>query len=194
MADLITAQDVEDSLGATYSERADVGRLITAASALVEQHCNRVFAQEDVDEYLDGTGTDCLLVSRPPIASVDSISVDGTDLDNSEETAWNVEADGRAIYRGRGRVDPMFACVWPRGRRNVRVQYTGGFAATPEAVAQATVMLVRQMADGSAYSSILRRETIGDYSYELSSLAVESDELPGVVRALLDPYRLRTIR
>lgn len=194
MADLIVTQDVADSLGTAYSGRADIARLISAASALVELHCGRTFAQAALDERYDGTGTETLLVDRPPIVSVTAISEDGTALDNSQGLEWNAEVGGRAIHRGQGREDPRDAEVWEKGRRNIRVQYTGGYSAVPDAVKQATVLLVRHLADSASFSPLLRREQIGDYSYELSALAVERDQLPAVVMALLEPYRLRTIR
>jgi hypothetical protein len=193
VADLITPDDVTATLGAAYSGRADIAMLITAASRMAERYCDRVFEEGEVDDYLDGTGTDAIRVTRPPVSAIDSIEVEGTALDNTDGLAWTADLERGAIHRGRGRVDPRFACRWPEGRRNVRVRYTGGFAETPEDVRFAVLALVRQLADGAGYSSVLRREQIGDYSYELSALAVDRPEIPGFVQALLDPYRLRPI-
>lgn len=193
MAELVTVQQVEDTLGASYSGRVDIDLLIAAASAAVEDFCARTFGLADVDERLDGSGSDLLLVSRPPIVEVELVEVDGEELDNADGEAWTYKPGSRALYRGAGLLDPRRACRWPRGRGNVRVVYTGGYDAVPDPVRMATLVGIQRLADAARYSQVLTSEKIGDYQYNTSVSLVAGDELPGVARALLSPYRLRDL-
>jgi hypothetical protein len=74
--------------------------------------------------------------------------------------------------------DPDFVLpydpIWPRGLLNFRVQYTAGFATVPEDVQEACAQLV------AAYFRLDAREIAGT-------------PIPGSVRALLLPYRSRTV-
>ena len=185
---LVTIAELTASMGTAIGQRGDAQFLIDAASAAVENYCRRTFAQGSVDERIDGTGTDTLRVSRPPIGSVTSVTLDGEALDNTDGSEWTV---GKGVlFRGNGQSDTLSAEVWPRGRRNVRVQYSGGYATIPDEVKFATMLVVRQLVEGLGSAGLVLRERIGDYEIEYQEEAFDRIELPGPVRALLGPFRL----
>lgn len=83
---------------------------------------------------------------------------------------------------------------FPAGRNTVRVYYAAGYSTIPEDIQQACVELVRTMFESGQVSSILHRERLGDYSYQLKeSAAAMVYSLPPNVFALLAPYRSRRV-
>lgn len=191
---LVSVAEAGAALGEAFARRPDLGRLIGAASRAAEDYCRRSFAPRGpVDEYLDGTGRPWLYLRRPPVASVEGVTVSGLALDNTHGDQWRLDPDSGGLLRlSRGEWRGLAwlgsaGPVWSRGYRNIRVQYTGGYESPPEPAKQATIILVRHLADSSRNTGVLLSERIGDYEYQTSPTAAKADP-PFVVRALLDPY------
>ena len=158
--------------------------LIAYASERIESHCRRAFASAEVTEYLDGPGTSRLVLARRPVTALAGVYEDA-DRDFGEDTV--IPDDELALYPETGVVERVNG-IFPRGTRNVKVEYTGGYAAIPDDVAIACVKLAaawyahaRTGADGVA------SETLGGYSAEYSARA-----LPADVEGALAPYRDHT--
>lgn len=155
--------------------------LIAYASERIESHCRRKFASAAVTEYLDGTGISRLVLARRPVTALTGVYED-SDRDFGDDT--EIDPDDLELYPETGLV-AWTGGVFPRGTRNLKVEYTGGYATVPDDVAVACVKLAaawyahaRSGADG------LRRETLGDYSADYSGR-----ELPANVEGALAPYR-----
>jgi hypothetical protein len=177
-----TALKLYLGIDASDSEHDDLlDALIAYASERIESHCRRKFASSSDPEYLDGTGTSRIVLSRRPVTALTSIHEDA-DRDFAADT--EIDSDDLVLHPEKGIVDRVGA-VFARGARTVKVVYTGGYATVPDDVALACVKLAaawfahaRTGADG------VRRETLGDYAAEYAAGA-----LPADVEGALAPYR-----
>jgi hypothetical protein len=117
---------------------------ITRASAAVSRWCNRVFPLETVRETfrLDRTRPE-LVLSRFPVVSIASVTVDGTALDPAAD--FEADGDRGILYRldSRGK----FMC-WPSAV--VVVEYSAGFLlpgdpnrTLPDDIERAALLLVK---------------------------------------------------
>src|SRR6185312_9914823 len=165
--------------------------LVASASANIEQYCNRTFAQAAYTETRNGNGGDRISVRQYPIASVQSVTVDGLTV----PIASNAVSDGvvfsdDAIYiRNRGRPGyPAAPWCFARGVQNVVLQYTAGYQTIPADLNQACVELVGwKRAKRDRIDK--KNETLGSQQtqgYDLSAA-------PASVLAAIASYRLTMI-
>jgi hypothetical protein len=99
---------------------------------LIRQHLSTPYLGESVvvtNEYHDGDGTNLLFVSKAPIISVQSLSVNGVVLLSSEYRAFPtyIELDGM---------------VFPEGSLNVIVSYTSGSSGMDDTVRLAASAMI----------------------------------------------------
>jgi hypothetical protein len=192
MSPLCSIEDVKLYFSITSSSEDSVlTALIAAASADIEQYCNRTFAQAAYTETRNGNGGDRIGVRQWPIVSVQSVTVDGLIV----PLAANAVSDGvvfsdDAIYiRNRGRPGyPSAPWCFARGVQNVVLQYTAGYQTIPADLNQACVEFVGwKRAKRSRIDK--KNETLGSQQtqgYDLS-------EAPASVLAALRSYRLPMI-
>ena len=188
MADLCVSTDVTSRVPSLASHPA-LAALISSASLTVENYCRRTFAYSaSIDEYHNGNGWSRLWLRRPPIASVALIEISGSAID---VTQLNVNTDNNSgeVIWGSGYGDYRFGAKFPRGRHNIHVQYAGGFQTIPGPVVEATVQVVKCLADAAKASPVYVREKIGDYEYQQAA----NVELPSFAQKLLAPYVLEVI-
>lgn len=185
MADLCTTADVIARAPRLANHPALAG-LITSASVAVENYCRRTLGYSaSVVECINGAGIGRVWLSRLPVASITSIELGGSAVDVSN---WTFNPETGELIWGVGTTDYRFAGRIPRGRRNLKVTYAGGYQTIPAPVVEATVQTVQLLADASKVSGVYQSEELGDYKY---TLANRSDSgLPGVAMALLAPYVL----
>jgi uncharacterized phiE125 gp8 family phage protein len=155
--------------------------LIDYASERIESHCRRGFASAELTEYLDGTGTSRIVLSRRPVTALTSVHEDSGRVFAAET---QVDSADLVLHPERGIVDRLGA-VFARGARTVKVAYTAGYATVPDDVALACVKLAaawfahaRTGADG------VKRESLGGYAAEYAAAP-----LPADVEGALAPYR-----
>jgi len=99
ITDLTTIEALERELGTNdTSLHALFSDLIKQATALIEKATGRVFAHETVTESLPGTGTPILLLSRTPVRSITSITLDGTTVPTDEYTLDDAEAGAVLLH------------------------------------------------------------------------------------------------
>jgi hypothetical protein len=116
--------------------------LITTVSLTIAELCNRVFAQEGVDESWRDIGDRRMFMSHWPIKEIDGITQDGADVDTS---LYEVEPDSGkiSIFSGNGSGNGN---GW-RWSEPAVVSYTGGYVLPDEApmpLKQATGILIRE--------------------------------------------------
>jgi hypothetical protein len=114
---------------ATTTEDDSLRDVINEASALIESYCNRKFREESVSEVRDGGRTPEILLYQWPVTSISSVAIDSqrlfpvsSQLDSSAYTIGKNE-------KGEGYTVELYDQVFPRGRKNVQVSYTYGYAA-----------------------------------------------------------------
>jgi hypothetical protein len=118
---------------------------------------------------VDGSGTRVLLLPELPVTDVVSVSVDGTELD---ETEYQWSANG---YLRRTNA------VWPNQLRNIEVEYDHGYATIPALVVSITAKLAARMLDTPVN---VKNEMIGAYNVSYQTPSLQADEL-----VLLDRYK-----
>lgn len=188
MPDLVTDAEVT----AAWADFADLAAneraaLIDVASEVIAQHTGRDWTTSaSTSETLSGDGSRWLFLKRYPASSVASVVVNGTTL---ASTNYTLLPDEGIVVRGDTKDDPRSSCGWDRGTRNIVVTYTGGYAAVPDPVKRAAILLVKNLSQQTDLGAF-KREKIGDYEYELAGTEVTTfGRLPTLVEALLAPYR-----
>lgn len=122
-----TATEVEQRTRITLtagvtSYGLDVTELIAKAKAYAESYCGREFDEEATTETHDGG--ELVIVQRPPIVSVSSITVDGTALDTDEYWVYTNYVRISEYQNGAIRIASYYAPEL----RNVVIAYTGGYS------------------------------------------------------------------
>jgi hypothetical protein len=136
----------------------------------------RVLESANYTEVYDGSGREELVLKQRPVTAITEVKFDsdwGFGDDIEAETLADFQADsgtGIAYWRN-GK--------WPRGRRNVRVKYTAGYATLPKDVVQAANIIVadwyvraKQLAAGQSQNEIASENT-GDRSQSYHKEATE---------------------
>ncbi len=182
VGELCTIAQVKAYLRITASSHDAVfTALVEGISAKMERYMRRHIVSDTYDEYHDGGSYfDALGVRESPIIGTPTVTVDG-----SAFTDFTIDADaGLLFYDG-----ATFGVVgWPGGRRNIRVQYTAGYASVPVELREACI---KQVAYESKLSGI-RGDHLGVPSEsDPSGMSVTADQVewaPGV-RGTLDAYK-----
>lgn len=208
---LTTLATVKARLGISDSSSDSLlEALINAASGAIVSFVGRsLHYEEDIEEYVIGTGRARLSVSRAPIWSIDSIAFDGSAIDSasyevrgrdkytghimavSRAWTWTTSARGGTIAQ-----DPIVSAE----RYRYLVTYTAGYA-TPtqspvadvedlptdiqEACILATQYLYAQVGKDTSVAS----ESLLSYSVSYDRSAVSAYGLPLAAQAMLAPYR-----
>jgi hypothetical protein len=163
--------------------------LLQAATDLVAKATGRDWetANTATTETHDGSGGPYLFLRRFPVASVGTVTVDG-----SRVTDYVLDATAGMLTRGESDGDPR-TYEWEQGSGNISVAYIPA-ATTPPGLKRAAIYLVRWLSLQTS-SAGMRREKIGDYEYELGGQEVTTfGQLPTVVEAMLTPYKDWRIR
>ena len=183
----ISRDDLSDYLGRDVT--ADDGALIAVDAAcdavrtLTEQTFNETVGGT---VFLDGTGTDCLLLPEQPVNAAGTVTVNGTAI-----TDYTLSGNGM-LFRGTvGLSDPYWpddlppgGRVWPRGRRNVRVTYDHGYAA--DDLPRDIRMVALSLASRLVVQGPASQERQGDVAV---TYAVAATDFTNGERMILGKYR-----
>lgn len=213
-SDLCLASDVAADLGVTSDAR--VQRAVSAASSAIAHWCGRVFEKATgIVEYPAGFERPLLILDRPPILSITSITEYGntTAAADYESVGLNAEA-GLVLHKTRGwlntqRLDRRAVSETLAGANGqsdqIVVTYDGGYV-TPgqnllDSVTYPTVTLPDDVVEAAIFTACsfyrakgidpnVAAESIGDWSitYFSSRTAIEN-AIPPVARGLLARYR-----
>lgn len=133
--DLTTLSTLKEWLGITATtDDALLTRLVTAASAFIQNYLNRTFYVSAIVETRDGTGTNRLFLARGPVLSVSSVSIDGISVPESTSTSMYGWVAGTNVITLRGGVFPLNVV-------NVQVTYSAGYVTVPSDIEQVCVDL-----------------------------------------------------
>jgi len=182
--DLATRASLKLYLGIDASDTSQddlLDALIDYASERIESHCGRKFASEALTEYLDGTGTSRLVLSRRPVTALTGVYEDPDRVFGADT---EIDSADLVLHPEKGIVDRPGG-VFARGRRNLKIVYTAGYADIPDDVALACVKLAAAWyAHARAGADGISREKLGDYE------ALHAAEaLPADVEGALARYR-----
>jgi hypothetical protein len=189
MADLVTEAEVTTLWPEfpTKVEDADArALLITAASDWVERYCQREFTQATVTETISPAGVARLILRRPPVTSITSVTLDDTAL---AATEYVLDPDGMTLWRGEAGSGRRRS-AWPAGVGSLVVVYVGGYATIPAQVKLATVETIKNSHDTTRASSVYSFEAIGDYQYKTAEISEGGAAAPQSIAMKLRPYRL----
>ena len=174
---LTTKANVKAFLGLTnVTDDALLDRLIESASAFIENWLGRKVLSAPAIDYQSGSGKDVMILRDTPVVSVQSVTVDGAVLSpttDATQTGWAVIDDWLVYQHG----------IWPRGRRNIVIEYTAGFASVPPDIEQAVIDLV-----ALRYKE---RDRVGHRSKSLAGETVSYmiNDLSDFSRSILGSYR-----
>ena len=182
----ISRQDLTDYLGRNVT--TDDGALIAvdAACDIVRTLAEQTFnATVGGTVFLDGTGTDCLLLPEHPVTAAGTVTVNGTAI-----TDYTLSANGM-LFRGTvGLSDPYWpdevpaSRVWPRGRQNVRVTYDHGYADAD--LPRDVRMVALSIASRLVVQGVGLQERQGDVAI---TYAVPATDLTNGEKAIIRKYR-----
>lgn len=98
-----------------------------------------------ITEYYSGSGHAVIILNRKPIKSIESIIiVDYNEMINGTIPISNLEIESATgIVKIRSNINSLFYSVFPRGKNNVKISYTVGFAegSMPKDLKQAIILL-----------------------------------------------------
>lgn len=188
--DLCTLAAVKLDLGITASTfDAELAQRIAQASAMIETHCRRVFARETVQEVFRDVEDYRLSLTRFPISSITSVTVDGEALPSGD---YEMDAEAGALFRLSDDARVAFRAV------KVTVVYTAGYVlpdtanpTLPADVQRACVLAATTAYLGKGRDLTIRSESaqdVGQVSYLDPREGMEA--LPPQVAGLLAPYRM----
>jgi hypothetical protein len=197
--DLTVLATVKERLGITDTASDTLlGHLISAASGRAAAYCNRVFAEETVEETLrlprhfgqSGRHVRPLVLTlvRFPVSALVS-ATDGT----AALTPADYELDGETgqLYRLDGS-DNQIRWTGPK----LVVRYTAGYAlldSLPYGIEEAVIELVKSAWFGRKRDPLVKSEAvtdIGSTDYWVGSAPGEGEiGLPETVAAMLNPFR-----
>lgn len=191
--------------GSTYDTR--IGVLLTAAQSMMEEYCGRAFESASYVEYIDGCGSDVLIVKNPPITALTYIKVHLTPGDSPtavDTSLYTYSTDSTGIIRYEPTTTARFAVdsyrdiqgdgfgiypKFPKGFRSVEVSYTGGYTSgtMPAGVKLALYKIVDSLFAQTRADMSLNSETLGSYSYSRGGAQAFDDTM----KVLLKPWARR---
>lgn len=189
---LTTAAALRAEIGASTSEASDarLDDLILRASRAIESYCGRTFAKETLSEVFRCPYGPLLALTRYPVATLTSVTEDGTVLDG---TAYETDTVAGRIYR----LSSDARICWSAAK--VTVVYDAGFilpptggSTLPPDVEAAALKLAAGLHFGAARDPLIKGESadgIGSVDYWVGGTPGASGELPPDVLALLASYR-----
>lgn len=152
-------------------------RLISAASAFIQQWLSRTLALATYTETYDGRGTRRAALNNFPIVSVSTLVVNGVAIPVAAGPPWSngYVFDQLSIS--------LYGYCFSAGFGNVQVSYSAGYSATPLDIEQACLELC-----ALRYKE---RERIG---YKSKSIAGETvaffvGDMTPSIKTALNPYR-----
>lgn len=164
----------------------ELGRIIPAVQAFLEEECHRVFDRAEVTEYFDGERwKDRILVARPPIVSVTNIWDDPARAYTTPMAATSYDiADAEAglirLFDGRS---------FCSSQKNIKITYVGGYLTMPPDLEQAAIEMVWAAREKGIQNLIgVRSRSIGDGSVQFVNLDWGSINLGPII----SKYSLKT--
>jgi hypothetical protein len=163
-----------------------VARVVTAASAQIQQFLSRTIAATSYSITLNGTGGQCVMVPDYPIISVSSVTVDFQAIPARNGRSPGFVSNGdAAIY-----LDRPYS--FARGIQNVQLAFQAGYATTPPDVEMACLVLTKMMWESKDFAATVSARAAGDHSLKfdnaITKLSGSVVLLPSTILDKLQPY------
>jgi uncharacterized phiE125 gp8 family phage protein len=177
MADLTTLASFKAYAGvAVTNDDAVLSSLITAYSAWVQQWMNRNILTQTYNETYNGRNHIAQMLPQWPVTAVSAVTIDGVSIPaRTTATGAGYFTDGEAVI--------LAGYSFSKGRANVTIGYTAGYATVPTELAQAVNELVSlryKLRDKMEWSSkSLAGETV----------SLVTKDMPESVRTILNTWR-----
>lgn len=136
MADLTTLAAVKAYAGVVGSaDDASLQSLITAYSAYVQQWMNRQILTASYTNTFSGKNNTAQMLPQYPVTAVSAVTVDGVAIPaRTTPTGMGYFFDDDSVV--------LSGYTFSKGRSNVSISYTAGYATVPAEIAQAVNELV----------------------------------------------------
>lgn len=183
----ISRQDLTDYLGRDVTTDDGALACVDAACDFCRDVAEQTFNEDTSTIYLDGTGTDALLLPELPVNSIGTVTVS----DQSSPPTWTTAGAADYTLNDNGVLlatdtegTSLFGTTWPAGRQNILVTYDHGYANAdlPRSIRMVALSLAaRLLVQGPS-----KAETMGDVSV---TYAAEATALMPTERLILRKYR-----
>lgn len=177
MADLTTLAAAKLYSGVQSSaDDALIGALISSYSEWVQAYTNCDFEERDYSIWTDGRDNQSMLLPQRPITGIESLMVSGISI--PQQATF-----GSYGYRFDDDSITLDGAIFVRGKRNIHINYSAGYAIIPPSIAQAVNELV-----GLRYAL---RDKQGWTSKSLAgeTVSLSTKDMPSSVKTVLDQYR-----
>ena len=173
--------------GTTDAEKQAV---IETAEAIVEAALKVFYRPKAFDISLNGNDQNRLFLPLPAnVLTVTEVRVHGQVLDSAD---WTFDKNSVFINIGSGGTDveiryllDQFStlALFPRGFNNIRIKGTYGAAAVPAWIKEAVKIVAMDHNDPTLYTHYLASESIGGYSYSITSELAGLTGMTGIKEA-----------
>ncbi len=152
--DLCTLTDVKAWLNVTVTTDDNLlQRLLTAESTMIQSWLNRQIASQSYTETRDGSGVGDgayeMVLANYPVTAIASLTIDGLAVPASTDNGvmqpgYGFDSHRIWLARVTNSYEERYSNAWQftRGRGNVIITYTAGYATTPDDIYQACIELV----------------------------------------------------
>lgn len=206
---LTTVALVESELGLSSGADSRIEGWIEDASEMIADYLGRVLEKATVTETHAGDGSSFLVLRRPPLASITSVSYDTAALDTDDYEIHDAEsgevrfaqalANTGALLEGVNRnLDPatgerLYSVVYVGGYVTAGQSagsgvYTGATVTVPRAIRRACIETVTYLRAKAGRDVTVRSESMTGYSVSFGD--VDTSGLPVSVCRVLDGFRL----
>jgi len=194
--DLITLARAQQNPALASVDATYLAILITAASTQIQRWCNRCFVSQEFNKRLDGEGDQTIFLPNFPITDIDV--VDFIELDGTIESVMIATDDFTKFFvLGNGgeisflNSNPSRFINFPRGFKNVKITFTGGFSPVPEDVQEATAEQVVFLVEEGSASASVKSEKLGDYQKTFfDPTTTATTNLSNTAFQILSKYRI----
>lgn len=189
------------------TDDALLSRLQDSAADFFDKMVGRSILTHTFTETRDGTGHDIIYPRNYPITAVTSVTINNIAITAAADTvAWGYTFDNNAIYIRApfssfyydagvpGGTYPLGNVLlgvpvrFTRGRQNVVLSYTAGYATTPSDVEQAIVELVA--------FKFMERKHVGEKTQSVGGINTTTyiiDDMPMSVKHVINAYQRVTV-
>lgn len=197
---LLTIAEIKSALGITTSDRdAELTALGLQVSDIISEECCvpsdgvaiPTLMRETIEESARITRcTLPLVLSRRFVASISSVAIDGTALDDVE---YEIDRSPGLLTR----LSDGKPIAWEASTKVV-VTYTAGFSEIPGSLKRAALTVLREQYSEDQRNPLIKRERndgIGEIEWwvNASSGSSGANAISGVAAAMLDAYRYMAV-
>jgi hypothetical protein len=168
--------------------------LLTAASNIVEQFCDRSFSLSTYLDVVNGKGADWMYTRNIPVSTISYLRITDsagtvTSVDTSEYYLY--EDTGKIVFREDA--NGLYT-HFPKGNANITISYTAGYTAAlmPQEIQTAVIQVAKNMYSGSVIPAGIKSEKLGDWNASYL-LGTENILIDSMVDGILQQYKTQNL-